>query len=363
MEDAGEPGFGGGAAGPEPAVGDAGPRFSLYEDEGVYGVFDAAGPEVFFAETRERAEDEVHRANEIVARFPMTLSIGHLREMDGEWRAARGLPRLPEPEGRRVTGADWLPRPSEAPLSPPEVGTRGGAAPGPQAAPLSARVEGAVALAAQLAAIREAEHRAADAGAAVERTVQLSASLVRATADAHEPLQRLRAALREVFGEHAPAAEAAFRQAILRDGTDRAVRTLREDPRALLPEPRPHSLASGLRVREAAAALARDCTPMIARLDRVLHDAATHAGLPGALDPMSAARRLRDLLPVQQRMASEALDHCRGLGSAGATTSRLQGEWKTLASDEQEAVRRAVPDVDRLVDGSARRRSPAGPEL
>ena len=320
----------------------------------MYGVFDAAGPQVYFAETRERAEDEVNRANEIVARFPKTLSIGHLREMDGAWRAARGLPQLPEPQGQRVIVDDWLR--DRAPAPAPRGGTE---------EPASAAVAAAVALAEQAAALRQAEARVEQAESAAERTVQLSASLVRATADAHEPLRRLRAALREVFGEHTHAAEVAFRAAILRDGAERAVRMLREDPRALLPHPRPHSLPGGVRVRESAAAHASDCAPMIARLDRVLQAAATHAGLPAdtPLDPMAAARRLRELLPVHQRVAAEALDRRRGLDTAGDTRSRLRSAWRALPPPEQASVRRAVPDVDALLDLPARRRSPGGPEL
>ena len=325
----------------------------------MYGVFDAAGPQVFFAETRERAEDEVIRANEIVARFPKTLSIGHLREMDGAWRAARGLPQLPEPQGQRVIVDDWLRDRAPAPTPAPPR-SHGGTE-----VPDSPTVAGAIALAEQAAALREAEAGVERADSAAERTVQLSASLMRATADAHEPLQRLRAALREVFGEHTPAAEAAFRAVILRDGAERAVRMLRADPRALLPHPRPHSLPGGVRVRESAAAHASDCAPLIARLDRVLQDAAIHAGLPAdtLLDPMAAARRLRDLLPVHQRVAAEALDRRRGLDTAGDTRSRLRSAWRALSPPEQASVRRAVPHVDALLDLPARRRSPGGPEL
>lgn len=325
----------------------------------MYGVFDAAGPQVYFAETRERAEDEVIRANEIVARFPKTLSIGHLREMDGAWRAARGLPQLPEPQGQRVIVDDWLRDRAPAP-APEPPGSRGGTE-----VPASAAVAAAISLAEQAAALREADARVERADAAAEQTVQLSASLARATADAHEPLQRLRAALREVFGEHAPAAEAAFRAVSLRDGAERAVRMLRADPRALLPHPRPHSLPGGVRVRESAAAHAAGCAPMIARLDRVLQDAAIHAGLPAdtRLDPMSAARRLRDLLPVHQRVAAEALHLCRELNSAGDATSRFRSAWAALSPDDQASVRLAVADVERLLDRTPRRRAPSGPEL
>lgn len=89
-------------------------RFTLYEDEGIFGVYDSAGPQVFFAETRERALKEVARANEIVALYPKTISMRHLREMDGAWRDARRLPRLPEPEGSRISVPWPISVPAEA---------------------------------------------------------------------------------------------------------------------------------------------------------------------------------------------------------------------------------------------------------
>lgn len=76
-------------------------RFTLYDDGTVFGVRDKDG-QVFFAETRERAAAEVERANAIAALYPDVISMRHLREMDGAWRDARGLPHLPEPEGRRI---------------------------------------------------------------------------------------------------------------------------------------------------------------------------------------------------------------------------------------------------------------------
>ncbi|HEX2093209.1 MAG TPA: relaxase/mobilization nuclease domain-containing protein [Longimicrobiaceae bacterium] len=75
-------------------------RFSLYEEDGIFGVWDSVGPNMFFAETRERAEAEMQRANRLVARYPNIGVVRCLRDMDGEWRDARGLPRLPEEKGR-----------------------------------------------------------------------------------------------------------------------------------------------------------------------------------------------------------------------------------------------------------------------
>ena len=82
------------------AAADAQPRFSLYEDDGIFGVWDSRGPQIFFADTRERAEAEMQRAQWLVARYPNIRAVRCLRDMDGEWRDVRGLPRLPEEEGR-----------------------------------------------------------------------------------------------------------------------------------------------------------------------------------------------------------------------------------------------------------------------
>jgi hypothetical protein len=82
------------------AMAGSGERFSLYEADGSFGVWDCVGPNLFFAEKRERAEAEMQRANRLVARYPNIHAVRCLRDMDGEWRDARGLPRLAEAKGR-----------------------------------------------------------------------------------------------------------------------------------------------------------------------------------------------------------------------------------------------------------------------
>ena len=78
------------------------PRFRLFEDDGVVGVYDSFRSHVFFAETRDGAEAAVKRANEIVARYPNIATVRSLRDMDGAWRHARGLPGFAEPDRPRV---------------------------------------------------------------------------------------------------------------------------------------------------------------------------------------------------------------------------------------------------------------------
>jgi hypothetical protein len=324
----------------------------------VFGVFDSARPQVYFAETRERALAEVMRANEIVARYPNTISMAHLREMDGAWRVARGLPLLPEPDGPRLIVDDWLqstqPRGDSrrSRESPPPV-PEGGA---------SLRPDHAAALASELAAMAGAQEAAVKARAAAERTVLLASSLARATADAHEPLQRLRTVLQSVYGEHAPAAEAAFRRISVEEGVERATRLLREHPRELLTGPQPRTLPGGIRAREAAAALAAECAPQVARLDHVLRETVRHLGMDetAVLDPVAAGRRLRDVLPEHQRAAAAAHERERQLA---ADVSRLRGAWRELGPEEQAAARRAVPDVERLLGLSPRTRDRGGAEL
>jgi hypothetical protein len=82
------------------AASNAQPRFSLYEEGEIIGVWDSRGPQFFFADTRERAEAELQRAEWLAARYPNIRAVRCLRDMDGEWRDARGLPRLPEEKGR-----------------------------------------------------------------------------------------------------------------------------------------------------------------------------------------------------------------------------------------------------------------------
>lgn len=77
------------------------PRFRLFEEDGVVGVYDSSRSHVFFAETRDGAEAAVKRANEIVARYPNIATVRSLRDMDGAWRHARGLPEFVEPDRPR----------------------------------------------------------------------------------------------------------------------------------------------------------------------------------------------------------------------------------------------------------------------
>lgn len=82
------------------AASDVQPRFSLHVDGETIGVWDSRGPQFFFADTRERAEAEMQRAEWLAARYPNIRAVRCLRDMDGECRDTRGLPRLPEDKRR-----------------------------------------------------------------------------------------------------------------------------------------------------------------------------------------------------------------------------------------------------------------------
>jgi hypothetical protein len=355
------------------------PRFSLYEDEGVFGVFDSFGPQVFFAETRDRAVAEVARANEIVARFPMTISMGHLREMDGAWRAARGLPPLPEPQGRRVVVPVDPPAVAESPPSTPGATPWPAASPGTgRAAPVPAQaaassVATTLATAAEVAARLELRRRVQDARLDLNRTVELTKEVARASAEANAPLARFRSSLATLYGEHAGAAEQAFRRSCIERGVEEAVRALADDPRSLLAEPRPRLLAGGPRAREAACEQARVCAPYLARLDRVVDAASRHAGMPTGQEAQDSVggrtgllARLRDLAPAQQRVLDEALSEFRRVAPSLAGHTRLRREWGALRPAEQAAVRTALPNMDDLLQaprGRTRSSSAASPDL
>lgn len=355
-------------------------RFSLYEDEGVFGVFDSFGPQVFFAETRGRAVAEVARANEIVARFPMTISMRHLREMDADWRAARGLPPLPEPQGRRVVVAVDPPASdgvldSGAPTAAPSLDhlpVAGCAAPAP-ALPQASAAASTLATAAEVAARLALRRRVQDVRLDLDRTVQLTDELTRAAAEANAPLARFRSAISALYGDHAGAAEQAFRRLCIERGVDEAVCALADDPRSLLPEPRPRLLAGGPQAREAACDQARVCAPYLTRLDRVVEAAGRHAGVPtgqAADDPAGARAalqaQLRELAPAQQRVLEEALSEFRRVAPSLASHTRLRREWEALRPAEQAAVRIALPNMDDLLQpprARTRSSSTTGPVL
>lgn len=327
-------------------------RFRLHEEAGVFGVFDAAGPQVYFAETRERAVREVDRANRIVALYPNAISMRHLREMDSAWRQARGLPVPSEPADKRIRVAD--PTPPAAPgmeeAVRPRVGRQEGAAMGGAHAAISRAVE----LASEAAARRTLEDRIA-AGDRVLRTAVRVEREAGALQQALAPvLLRLRRALSTVRGERAEAAEAAVWRAARRADTEEALPTLRDAAAAFYldgTDPR----APDARSEEELAAALESCAPLLASVARVMESGAEHgvAPLPAAdLPPDVRLGLFRDAARASGSTARSALAELRGLYRRSPDVSgQIRRKWMSLRSEERDAVRSAVPGVDDLLAG------------
>ncbi len=330
-------------------------RFVLYEDHGVFGVFDTAGPQVYFAETRDRAVAEVARANEVVALYPTTISMRHLREMDTAWREARGLPRLPEPEGRRlvIPSERALETTGQPPSQRDSRADHSGSTPALQAAaPSTNRIGRTLSTAAEVAVRLAMQRRVADAQADLDRTLWLSGELTTSAAAADAPIARLRSAFAGLYGDGADAAQSSFRRICLERGEADAVRALADDPRSLLNGPRARLLPGGPKARAAAVEVATLFAPAVARLDRVLDAARRHAGLPPR-DPATGVadlpNRLLEMIPALRRVHADAVaEYRRGVATL-ATPTRLRREWGGLQPAEQVAVRRALPKVDELL--------------
>jgi Relaxase/Mobilisation nuclease domain len=113
------------------AVSHAQPRFSLYEDGEIIGVWDSKGPQFFLADTPERAEAEMRRANWLVARYPNIRAVRCLRDMDVASRESRGLPLLPEETGRPLRTVHPVPVPEAAVHPTARAAERSDPAPAP----------------------------------------------------------------------------------------------------------------------------------------------------------------------------------------------------------------------------------------
>ncbi len=319
-------------------IGAAEPRFVLHEDDGVFGVFDRVGPQIFFAESRERAEREVARANEIVARFPDTLSMRHLREMDAEWRVAHGLPVIPAPAGRTV----MVPDPGGAPAGQPS--------------PAAAAADGIAEILDLVATVSRGDDLLLRGAALREEARSISGSardLLHAWREARHPLPRLRAALRETAGrEPARHVEASLRAALA---------AFRGDAGDL---PR----RAGELLRAAAAqggwvapddpswsTLAADAA-RVAELDRALEAATASAGLPTGVPLRAGARAVRDALSALRARRDAVLadlaaarEPGRSLSTSTAPRAELRRQWREAPAAIRDAVLQVAPEVPSLI--------------
>lgn len=340
-----------GASDPEPAVAPGETRYSLYESGDVYAVQDSVGPQLFFAESRERAAVEVARANKIVALYPDTVSMGHLREMDAAWRTARGLPLLPEPAGRRVTVPDTTGIPSP-PNAVPRVGDSAVVVTG-ERNPVADTLEAATAVAARRSLRDSLDAARLD----VHRTNQVAAAISAAALAAAEPLADFRAALCTLYGERsADSAEETFRRIAVEESPARAVEVLLEDPRTLVSPP-PRLLAGGADARARAVETGERAAVKLAALDRAIAVAALHAGLaqPAHRGEGTEVRaHLLKSLPQREALLSAVAAEYRLRSSAPASAQRLRRMWAALDQRQQDLVRSACPGIDQLVQRRTR---------
>lgn len=276
------------------------------------------------------------------------------------------------PGAERAVTPAWSPLPSPAPKVPevpsdPRAAPRSDRslpAPAPDTRPDRRGVNTArvIALAGQVAERRASQARLARARADLARSRALARELVGAVAS-DLPIAPFRAALRGLFGDHAPRAEAAIRNRLLDEDADAVAHRIRQDPRSLLPGPRVGVLAGGTEARRVAAAKVAAAAASLARLDGTLIAACDHVGhaRPQDLADAGACRRavldrLRDLIPAQRAVLEEARQHRRGTADRLARAPELRRAWRVLTVEEREAARAAVPAVDRLLMRRRRRR-------
>ena len=321
-------------------------RFVLHEEDGLHGVYDRAGPQIYFSSYREEAVREVARANEIVRLHPNTISMRHLREMDAAWRRANGLPPLPEPEGRTIVVTSEV-GPARPHTRRPSSVT--GAPPPAVAAVLDT--------AARVGEWNSSRRRAAEARESLKRTRALGHELTRAWAASETSIARMRTALRELYGPGSRRAEQEIRAALRSVDpalgpaarTDAAGRYLA----ATLPRPR-----SPLGPAERAVAAS---APAVAAWDLAADAAAAAAGA-GVKHGGGDRARYHALLSALGRMRDEGeqtLAAARAACSAAASgpgPRTLGRQWRALSPPERAAVLRVIPEVPELARPSRVRR-------
>jgi hypothetical protein len=313
-------------------------RFVLHEEDGLYGVYDRAGPQIYFASDREQAVREVARANEIVRLHPNTISMRHLREMDAEWRRDNGLPPLPEPEGRTiVVTPDVTPaRPPQRRESPP-VG-----APRPTVAAV-------LDTAARVAERASSRRRVEEERESLKRTRALGRELTRAWAEAETSIARMRTALRELYGPRAREAEqdirAALRSVDPAMGPGARTGAAERYLAATLPPPRSPAAPAARAVAVSA--------PAVAAWDLAADAAAAATGVearPAGGDRaryyalLSALGSLRD--EGEQTLATARATY--SVAASGPGPRALREQWRALSAPDRAAVLQVIPEVPEL---------------
>ena len=313
-------------------------RFVLHEEDGLYGVYDHVGPQIYFASDREEAVREVARANEIVRRHPNTISMRHLREMDAEWRRANNLPPLPEPEGRTiVVSSEVAPKRTPAPRPASPVS-------GPPAT-----VAAVLDTAARVAERDSSRRRVEEARESLKRTRALGRDLTRAWAAAEPSIARMRPALRELYGPRAREAEQEIR-AVLRSvdpalGAAAGVETAERYLAATLSPPRSSSSPAGRAVAESASAVAAwdvaaDAVAAATGVE-ARHEAGDRARYHALLSAMGSLRDEGEHTLATARAAYSA-------SASGPGSRALREQWRALSPRDRAAVLQVIPEVPEL---------------
>lgn len=308
-------------------------RFVLHEEDGIFGVFDRVGPQIFFASSRAEAVREVERANEIVRLHPTTISMRHLREMDAAWRRVNGLPPLPEPQGRTVVV------PAEVPL------------PATTAVGLQPQVPGRSVAAVLDTAGRVAEReairgRVEDARLALKRTRARGRELTRAWAASEPSIARMRTGLREIYGPSAGEAERELRDLLRSADPARGAREYTTAAVRHLSRTAPPAAGSAVQIVAA-------CAPAVAAWDRALDSAASASG--AALRPGGDRARYNAVLTALHRVREadeQTLASARASNSAAASGPGprvLRDQWRALSPADRAAVLQVLPEVTELV--------------
>jgi hypothetical protein len=320
----------------------SGERFTLFEDAGIPAVFDALGPELFFAVSRDRALEEVRRANEAVSFVPTVDPTHHLRELDVEGRRAHGLPELP-------IQANPTPMP-EPELSPGAVPPD--REPANTTAADSTTVDRFLVAAAEVEILDQLRRDVETARVDLDRTGALMAEIAAARPEGEAAIARLRAALQQLYGTRSDEALGRIRSEIRHLRTARAIALVRDDPRRLLaPATGPLLLPGGLAERERASEAIRRESAALSRLELAIHGA---TGLVEGVvaessdDAMHVVVRLQQSVVQKEAAMRDALAAYDDRAPALTTPVRLRRAWASLEPNERAAVESVRGNVAEL---------------
>lgn len=302
-------------------------------------MFDQAGPQIYFANSRDEAVREVERANEIARLHPSTVSMRHLREMDAAWRIANGLPRLPEPEGRTVV-ITAEPRTAGAPADRPVP---------------TGRIGVVLETAARVAERESLRQRVDDSRNVLKQTRALDRELVRVWAACETSIASLRGALAGIFDGESRVVERELRD-LLRAVEPGGASACRAAAERFLARRAPAAHPDSSAPANAVAASA----PPVAAWDKAAEAAVGRTGAqlrPGLTDRARYHALLAEL--ARMRAAGErSLADARSAYSAAAAgpgPRDLREQWRGLSAADRRAVLQLLPQATELMRPGAAR--------